>query len=276
MSNSSLVEYRNLTHNYSKRTGKICKITIHHAAGKGTAKSITDSFLPPKRKASANYIIGYRGDIGQAVLEENRAWTSRSAWNDDQAVTIEVSNNGYGEPWGITDDTYSSLIDLCVDICQRNHISMVNYTGDKNGVLTEHRMFVATACPGTTIHELLRSGKISKDINDRLNLSLASPVDGEFVLDGINYSPVFDPSFYGAKYPDLGRAGLITPTQLFQHFTTYGMNEFRQGCASFDPVAYWKGNEDLQMAFDDDREAYYKHYLLCGKQEIEDGKRKGC
>lgn len=276
MSNSNLVEYRNLTRNFSRRNGKICKLTIHHAAGKGTAQSITDSFMPPERKASANYIIGYRGDIGQSVLEEHRAWTSRSAWNDDQAVTIEVSNSGYGEPWGITEDTYSSLIELCVDICQRNHIPMVNYTGDQNGVLTEHRMFVATACPGTTIHELLRSGKISKDINDRLNLPLASPVNGEFVSDGINYAPVFDPSYYGAKYPDLGRAGLITPAQLFQHFITYGMNEFRRGCASFDPVAYWNGNEDLQMAFDDDHEAYYKHYLLCGKQEIEDGKRKGC
>ena len=57
MSESGLVEYRNLTRNYSRRTAAISKITIHHAAGVGTAQGIVDSFIPAKRKASANYCI---------------------------------------------------------------------------------------------------------------------------------------------------------------------------------------------------------------------------
>lgn len=276
MSNSNLVEYKKLTNNYSKRKGVISKITIHHAAGRGTAKQIIDSFLPPERKASANYAIGYKGEVGQSVLEENRAWTSRSAWNDDQAVTIEVSNSKTGEPWEISDVSYSALIDLCVDICQRNHILMVNYTGDKNGILTEHRMFANTSCPGTTIHNLLVSGKIAQDINNRLNNHAISPTEPYFMWEHINYQYVFDPSFYGAKYADLGAAGLKTTEQLFQHFIAFGMDERRQASEDFDPVSYFENNPDLQAAFGDDWQAYYKHYLLCGREEIKSGKRKGC
>ena len=86
MSESGLVEYRNLTRNYSRRTAAISKITIHHAAGVGTAQGIVDSFIPAKRKASANYCIGNDGKIGQSVLESNRAWTSSSSWNDNHIL----------------------------------------------------------------------------------------------------------------------------------------------------------------------------------------------
>lgn len=158
MSDSGLVSYRNLTRNYSRRTAAISKITIHHAAGVGSAKSITDGFIPAKRKASANYCIGNDGQIGQSVLEKNRAWTSCSPWNDHQAITIEVSNCENKVPWRISDAAYRSLIDLCVDICIRNNIKAVNYTGTKSGVLTEHRMFAATTCVPVETEVLTRNG----------------------------------------------------------------------------------------------------------------------
>ena len=44
MSNSSLVEYRNITKKYSRRTGKISKITIHHSASVHSGKQIADFF----------------------------------------------------------------------------------------------------------------------------------------------------------------------------------------------------------------------------------------
>ena len=158
MSESNLVSYRNLTKNYSRRTAPISKITIHHAAGVGTAQSIVDSFIPAKRKASANYCIGNDGKVGQSVLECHRAWTSSSSWNDNQAITIEVSNSQSGGEWPISDAAYKSLIDLCVDICQRNDIKAVNYNGTKNGVLTEHRMFAATQCVPVESEVLTRNG----------------------------------------------------------------------------------------------------------------------
>ena len=60
--------------------------------------------------------------IGQYVLEENRAWCC-SHKVDHEVVTIEVSSiQSYQEPYECTEAAFDSLIDLCVDICQRNGI----------------------------------------------------------------------------------------------------------------------------------------------------------
>ena len=264
------MEYRNLTKNYSKRTAAISKITIHHAAGVGTAQSIVDSFIPAKRKASANYCIGNDGKIGQSVLECNRAWTSSSSWNDNQAVTIEVSNSKREGDWPISDAAYHALIDLCVDICQRNGIRAVNYNGTRNGVLTEHRFYSATLCPGPYIHNLLVDGTIPTNIN----LRLMGMAEIDRIYEGVDLSPVFNATYYGNRHPDLTAAGLKTPDQLWMHFVTFGMGEARQACADFNPVGYRNTNPDLNAAFGDDWEAYYKHYCMCGKEEIESGQRR--
>ncbi len=578
MSESGLVTYRNYTRNYSRRTAAISKITIHHAAGVGSAKSIVDGFIPAARKASAQYCIGNDGQIGQSVLECHRSWTSSNQWNDNQAITIEVSNSQRGGDWPISDAAYAALINLCVDICQRNKIKAVNYTGTKQGVLTEHRMFAATQCvpvetevltrngwktideveigeeiacpdldlnitfeevyakvppkrqdtytnndftatkdhrmvyftqynrvnridyynnllkketgvyiplagqsnfdgldfsedmerfliavqadghymyetlldgsrsyygvefhfskdrkvdrikellenlnfeysesiqsngttkirvynrdginivtdicerflndkhftwewlnlskeqaalffdeimlwdgciagkkyssrvginldivnalaalhnigsrvigdsvqfrdtpyitlgeqtkrnvksrgdkktlvscvsvktgiflcrqygktfvigncPGNMIHNLLASGRIAQDINSRL----VAPVQPVYIFDDVDLSPVFNATYYGGRYPDLSAAGLATPAQLWNHFTLFGMNEARQASAEFDPVRYRSAFPDLVMAFENDWEAYYKHYCLCGREEIRMGARK--
>ena len=154
--------------NSGKRTEKISKITIHHMAGNLTVEKCGELFEDPARQASSNYGIGSDGRIALYVPEDKRSWASSSNWNDQRAVTIEVANSKAAEPWPISDAAYKSLVELCADICRRNGIAAVNYTGDKNGVLTEHRMYKATACPGTTIHGYLTSGKLVNDINARL------------------------------------------------------------------------------------------------------------
>ena len=148
MSNSKLVNYTKLVKNYTKMTNKVNKkITIHHMAGNLSVETCANVFNGA-REASSNYGIGTDGRIGLYVEESNRAWTSSSSWNDSQAVTIEVANNTLAPNWTVSDKAMSSLINLCVDICQRNGIKSLNYTGDTNGNLTLHKMFKATNCPG--------------------------------------------------------------------------------------------------------------------------------
>ena len=50
--------------------------------------------------------------------------------------------------WHASDKALAKLIDLCVDICKRNGIPSLNYTGDAGGNLPRHNMFAAAACPG--------------------------------------------------------------------------------------------------------------------------------
>lgn len=140
--------------NYSKRTGQVSKVTIHHMAGVGTAEGCGAIFQNPGRKASSNYGIGNDGRIGLYVPEDYRAFTSSSSENDNVAITIEVSNSQTGGEWPISRAALNSLVSLCRDICSRYGITPV-YNGTPSGTFTEHRMFPkakGTACPGPYIH----------------------------------------------------------------------------------------------------------------------------
>lgn len=161
-----------------RRGYKICKITPHHMAGKLTARQCGNIFANPSRQASANYGIGYDGEIACYVDEENRAWTSSNRENDCQAITIEVANSANGNPWPISDAAWNSLVKLCVDICKRYNFRLT-YDGTKNGSLTRHDMFANTNCPGQTL------GGRFKELAETVNK----------ILDGGNATtPVQNPS----------------------------------------------------------------------------------
>lgn len=168
MSNSSLVNYKKISPNSSNpRKGKIKKITIHHVAGNLTVETIGNVFAPASRKASSNYGVDNKGRVGMYVEEKNRAWTSSSADNDNQAVTIEVANITGAPDWKVSDIALNKTIDLCVDICKRNNIKRLNFTGGKTGNLTMHKMFANTSCPGPYLES--KFPYIAAEVNKRLN-----------------------------------------------------------------------------------------------------------
>lgn len=167
MSNSSLISYTKISPNRtSPRKKPIRKITIHHMAGNLTVEQCGAVFAPTSRRASSNYGIGTDGRIGMYVEEKDRAWTSSSPDNDNQAVTIEVANNTLGPNWTVGDKAMASLIDLCVDICKRNGIQRLNFTGDKTGNLTMHCYFKSTLCPGPYLKS--KFPYIASEVNKRL------------------------------------------------------------------------------------------------------------
>lgn len=171
MSHSSLVNYTKLSPYCNKPRGsKIKKITIHHMAGNLSVETCGNVFQ--KSPASANYGVDTNGRVGLYVEEEDRAWTSSSAENDNQAVTIEVANDGGAPNWHVSDKALAKTIDLCVDICKRNGIAQLNFTGDKTGNLTMHKYFKATDCPGPYLES--KFPYIADQVNKRL-LSAAEP-----------------------------------------------------------------------------------------------------
>lgn len=166
MSNSSLISYTKiLPHKNSPRNNTVKKITIHHVAGNLSVEAIANALN--SRKASAQYGIGTDGRIGLYVDEKDRSWASSSADNDNQAITIEVANDGGASTnWHVSDKALESLINLCVDICKRNNIEKLNFTGNKNGNLTMHSYFAATACPGPYLKS--KFPWIAEEVNKRL------------------------------------------------------------------------------------------------------------
>lgn len=174
MSNSPLVTYTRITKNRtSPRKHKIDTVTIHCIVGQWTAKQGCDYFATTDREASANYVVGKDGSIGLSVEEKDRSWCSSNPANDHRAITIEVASD-VKHPYKITDAAYKALINLLVDICQRNDIKELKWKADKSLIgqvdkqnMTVHRWFDNKACPGDYLYNL--HGQIASEVNERLN-----------------------------------------------------------------------------------------------------------
>lgn len=174
MSNSALVSYTKLSPNHSgKRTHVIDTISVHCMAGNLSVETCGALFAKSSREASSNYGIGSDGRIALYVDEANRSWCTSSRSNDQRAITIEVANTVAADPWPISDAAYNALIDLLVDICQRNGIKKLLWEGNKNLIgqvdrqnMSVHRWFAAKACPGDWLYE--HHGQIAEEVNARL------------------------------------------------------------------------------------------------------------
>lgn len=174
--NSPLVSYTKISPNKtSPRNHKIDTITIHCVVGQCSVQSLGEVFAPTSRQASSNYGIGYDGKIGMYVEEKDRSWCSSNAANDHRAITIEVASDTK-HPYAVNDKAYAALIDLLVDICQRNDIKELKWKADKSLIgqvdkqnMTVHRWFANKSCPGDYLYE--RHAAIAEAVNKRLGIT---------------------------------------------------------------------------------------------------------
>lgn len=194
--NSSLATVKLISPNRTpNRNHPIDTITIHCFVGQVDAKRGCEVFQPSSKGASCNYVVGHDGSIGLCVEEKDRSWCTggykkvngvnvpirvngiSGSSNDYQAVTIEVASDTT-HPYAITDKAMAALIELCADICRRNGIPKLLWSGDKTLVgkpakqnMTVHRWFAAKACPGDYIYE--RLGDIAAKVNAKLGAAPA-------------------------------------------------------------------------------------------------------
>lgn len=88
---------------------------------------------------------------------------------------------------------------------------------------------------------------------------------------GIDYSSVYDFSYYISRYRDLQAAFGNNPDAAIKHFVNFGMKEGRRGNASFDLKGYAYRYPDLRRAYGNDYKRYYMHYITFGKREGRSG-----
>lgn len=150
--------------NSGKRTHKVRAFVIHHMAAKWTGEQCALYFRDtPSRQASANYCIGYNGDVVLNVEEDKRAWTSSSNWADQRALTYELGNSKTGHPWEVSDVTLKVLIKMLAEQHKRYGLKKASYTGDTSGTLWRHDWFAQTNCPGPYLGGKL--SYIAKEVN---------------------------------------------------------------------------------------------------------------
>lgn len=183
--NSSMVVYTKLSpHNSGQRTHSIDRITPHCVVGQCTAETLGEVFNGT-REVSSNYGIDKSGRVGMYVQEKNRSWCSSSRENDQRAVTIECASDTT-EPYAFRDVVYQTLIKLCTDICKRNGKTKLIWFGDKTKtlnytpksdemILTVHRWFSATACPGTWM--MNRMSDLATKVTAALQAEVTPPAE---------------------------------------------------------------------------------------------------
>lgn len=159
MGNSPLAVKTVLSPNHSgQRTHKIQRITPHCVVGKFPVETIGNLFSSPEKEASCNYAIAEHGEIVVVVDEQNRSWCTSSEDNDQKAVTVECSCDRF-TPYTFPNEVYESLVNLTVDVMQRNGMNRLLFLGtpeksvtynpaENECILTVHRWFANKACPG--------------------------------------------------------------------------------------------------------------------------------
>ena len=218
--NSRLVNYVNYSPNCNApRNNRINKITIHHMAGNLSVEQCGNIFANRNRQASSNYGIGSDGRVGLYVDEANRSWCSSNGDNDHQAITIEVANDVVGGNWHVSDVALAKLIDLCVDICERNGINRLIFTGNASGNLTLHKYFAATMCPGPYLES--KMPYIAQEVNRRLGMKNDKPGTSAYVVkQGDTLSAIarkYNTTYQVlAEYNSISNPNLIYPGQVIK------------------------------------------------------------
>lgn len=213
--NSPLVAYTKLSPNHSgQRTHSIDRITPHCVVGQLSAESICGCFTSTDRQASCNYGIGTDGRVSLCVEEKNRSWCSSSRENDQRAITIECASDK-SEPYAMNDKVYATLINLCVDICQRNGKKKLLWLADKNKtlgytpaademVLSVHRWFANKSCPGNWLYA--RLGDLATQVTAKLGGTVSTP--SVEVSTSSNEKTIWD-FFKGKGLNDFAIAGVM-------------------------------------------------------------------
>ena len=127
---------------------------------------------------------------------------------------------------GLFRKAMSKLIELCADICKRNGIARLNYTGDTNGNLTMHKWFAATDCPGAyleskfpwiadQVNKILAGGTADSAGSGNANDSqdTTQSLDGYSVGDWVTVS-----SYYAASTDPVAKA-IFPKSWVYQQIT---------------------------------------------------------
>lgn len=115
------------------------------------------------------------------------------------------------------------------------------------------------------VAKAIAEGILGTTINSTSGIKTTT--SAKYIYNGLDYSLVFNPTYYANTYTDLKKAFGVNATALFNHFKQYGMKEGRKASTNFDVKVYKNTYTDLRAAFGENLPLYYKHYIEHGKNE---------
>lgn len=205
------------------------------------------------------YTIGY-GHYGADVTKGMRITQTRAdALLVSDLAKFEAKVNKYQEKYNFNQNQFDALVSFAYNV---GSIDGLTNNGKRTIAQISAKFAAYNKSGGKVLAGLTKRRAAEKKLFDTPLCSL--------VFDGIDYSKVFDPTFYAANNPDVVKALGTNPSKLFEHFRVYGMSEIAKAgktIATFNVLVYKSNYIDLQKAFGNDLRAYYKHYCVNGFKE---------
>lgn len=264
---SNYGSYRNLS--------TIKYIVWHYTANDGdTDESNAKYFKTANRKASAHYFVD-DDSITISVPDSYVAWsvggTRYSNYKttggaslykvatNNNTINIELCDTVKNGKYDVSDKTLENAIQLTKDLMKKYNISVTN--------VIRHFDITGKSCPAYFVDNS-KWGQVKQRLSSSTTSSNnISTTLQKFIYQGLDYSLVFNPTYYANKYQDLKKAFGTNSTSLFNHFCSNGMKEGRIASAGFNVTVYKNNYVDLRNAFGNNLPLYYKHYITNGHTE---------
>lgn len=179
------IEEKLLTVNqYSRpgtKIGKIKNIAIHWVGNAGSSaianRNYFESLKDKKSYASSHYIIGLDGEIIQCVPETEVAYHCNSA--NSYSIGIENCHPDWEGKFNAR--TYSSLVELCADLCKRYNLDPVT-------ALIRHYDITKKDCPHYYVKNTQEWVNLKNDVKAAMSTEDEELFNAvrKIILNGIN------------------------------------------------------------------------------------------
>ena len=278
-----------LSNNYFVRNGKADewaekyadRIQQHLDAKEESFSIDADNQLfPPSISGIQNGIVAYAMNLREwsinverAIIkvESNTIYVSTNSWTSVFIAKASYQKPSTNKPYSPNLDglDYSSVFDAGYYLANNPDVRAAY--GEKPARAFEHFADYGMnegrrGSEAFDVHEWRAShpeleAELGNDLKSWYRRYLSGGWSEAFVLDGLDYSSVFDAGYYLANNPDVRAAYGEKPARAFEHFADYGMNEGRRGSEAFDVHEWRASHPELEAELGNDLKSWYRRYL---------------
>jgi hypothetical protein len=147
-----------------EKQNKIENIVVHYVGNPNTSAIANRNYFNNLKNthatyASSQYIIGLQGEIIRCIPDDEVAFHSGSYSMNRKSIGIENCHpNSDGK---FNDNTYNSLVELCVDLCKKYSISVNN--------IIRHFDVSGKNCPKYYVENQSAWDKFKADVQIKIN-----------------------------------------------------------------------------------------------------------
>ncbi|MCI8616827.1 MAG: N-acetylmuramoyl-L-alanine amidase [Clostridia bacterium] len=220
------IEERLLTINEYSRSGekqnKIEKIVVHWVGNAGSSAIANRNYFDNLSKthtiyASSHYIIGLCGEIIKCIPEDEVAFHSGSHSMNRKSIGIETCHPDWEGKFN--ENTYNSLVELCVDICRRYNLTIDS--------IIRHYDVTGKECPRYYVRNEQEWIKFKNDVANKLGQATINVAVPEVKGDDEPVRRYKNGSTKEIIYADTGLTKVIGSLSPYEECDCFGIFENR-------------------------------------------------